>query len=331
MTRPMTVDLDGSASNAERRQLADQLAALGLDPNRVPIRSTLRFDPANSEVIATYHRIPNRIDWSTGQIATIQIRRRVVLEDVITTINRMFGTKLSPARPRLTSRPPRATNGPRRRSKVIQGGRSNLSHQVVPRACPVGRLMTEVDFTATREADGTVWIDRAPELIHVTPELVDQLRANGDLDGYGRWYVGTADRGAGAALYQLNGETAQGGRMVVMVRRSLMTPDDALGGPEPRWQHLDTRETNGGTVVYHWRLDYPEKVCEISREIVASHRDRCANHAGHLKPCQVWTRTPPECDHRHLDPEADPAAPHCLACGATGEDVTDQLDQEGRP
>lgn len=93
---------------------------------------------------------------------------------------------------------------------------------------------------------------------------------------------------------------------------------------EPRWQLLDHRDTyDGGQVVYHWRLDYPEKVCQASREVVSIHRDRCATHAGGWRPCQVWTRTPPECDHRHLDTEQ--SQPHCLTCGQVGEDVTAQM------
>lgn len=94
---------------------------------------------------------------------------------------------------------------------------------------------------------------------------------------------------------------------------------------EPRWQHLDTRETyDGGEVVYHWRLDTAEKVCEASRRIVHARRDRCAAHAGAQRPCPVWWRTP-ECGHRFLDPEQQPT---CLTCGLVGEDVTAVLAAE---
>lgn len=68
-----------------------------------------------------------------------------------------------------------------------------------------------------------------------------------------------------------------------------------------------------------------EKVCETSRDIVSSRRDRCADHAGAERPCRVWERTP-ECSHEHLDPERE--QPSCLICGQVGEDVTAQVAAE---
>jgi hypothetical protein len=95
---------------------------------------------------------------------------------------------------------------------------------------------------------------------------------------------------------------------------------------QPRWQFLDNRETfDGGTIVYHWRLDVWEKVCETSGQVVSVRRDRCVSHAGGMHPCRVWARTP-ECDHRHLDPEQQ--QPTCLTCGQVGEDVTAQVAAE---
>jgi hypothetical protein len=93
-----------------------------------------------------------------------------------------------------------------------------------------------------------------------------------------------------------------------------------------RWQYLDHRQTyDGGQVVYHWRLDVAEKVCVSSRLVVNANRDRCVNHAGGWHACEIWTRTPPECDHRFLDSEQD--QPTCLTCGLVGEDVTEAIDR----
>lgn len=93
---PWTVQLDGSTSNADRRQLCDQLAALGFDPVRVPVRSPLTYDPATHEVIAVYHARPLRVDPITRDVVTIRIRRRVVLVDVIAAILDLF-TEGAPA------------------------------------------------------------------------------------------------------------------------------------------------------------------------------------------------------------------------------------------
>jgi hypothetical protein len=61
------------------------------------------------------------------------------------------------------------------------------------------------DLTVHRCEDGRLMIDRAPDVVHVLPELVDELRRHGQLTADGYWVVGTPGRGAGCATYQTDG------------------------------------------------------------------------------------------------------------------------------
>lgn len=83
-------------------------------------------------------------------------------------------------------------------------------------------------------------------------------------------------------------------------------------------------------VVYAWPLDKPESFCLVLDEaftdsahrVIVAGTDRCALHAMYEAPCIRGARTPPECQHERLDPQADPAHPRCLTCGAVGADVS---------
>jgi hypothetical protein len=83
-------------------------------------------------------------------------------------------------------------------------------------------------------------------------------------------------------------------------------------------------------VVYSWPLDKPESFClapddaftDTAHRVIVAGTNRCALHCMAEYPCVRAERTPPECPHERLDPQADPAHPHCVICGAVGADVS---------
>lgn len=83
-------------------------------------------------------------------------------------------------------------------------------------------------------------------------------------------------------------------------------------------------------VVYAWPADAPEAFCagddtaftDTAHRVIVAGTDRCALHSMAEFPCVASFRSPPECPHERLDPQADPEHPRCSTCGATGRDRT---------
>jgi hypothetical protein len=95
---------------------------------------------------------------------------------------------------------------------------------------------------------------------------------------------------------------------------------------EPRWQHLDTREIDGRTVVWHWPARVERFCADSFRAVRLIPGDRCLRHGAADRPCITGLRKPPECEHEHLSPNHP--YPHCSECGQTAEDVTAQVAAE---
>jgi hypothetical protein len=90
------------------------------------------------------------------------------------------------------------------------------------------------------------------------------------------------------------------------------------------WQILDHRELpGGGWIVYHWPAEYVERFCASSYRPMHPDADRCRDHIGAPRPCEVWHRQPPECMHEQLVPNRP--HPRCAECGLVGEDVTAEM------
>jgi len=83
-------------------------------------------------------------------------------------------------------------------------------------------------------------------------------------------------------------------------------------------------------VVYSWPMLPAEAFCDsgdtaftdTAHRVIVDGTDRCSLHALNERPCPVAYRTPPECPHENLDPQAPPEHPRCVTCGRVGDDVS---------